>query len=94
VNEEAVQFLLIDEEARASGSACDACGWLGLVGATCQRCGGPLRVTQDVIEEMGAAVIGASGRVEHVQAPTPLSQHAVAAFLRFDVPHSAAQVVG
>ncbi|MEA2589755.1 MAG: peptide chain release factor subunit 1 [Actinomycetota bacterium] len=94
VNEEAVQFLLIDEEARASGSACDACGWLGLVGATCQRCGGPLRVTQDVIEEMGAAVIGASGRVEHVQAPTPLSQHSVAAFLRFDVPHSAAQVVG
>jgi hypothetical protein len=47
-----------------------------------------------VIEEMAAAVIGASGRVEHVQAPTSLSQHAVAAFLRFDVPHSAAQVAG
>jgi hypothetical protein len=92
VNEEAVQFLLIDEEARASGSACDACGWLGLVGATCPRCSGPMRATQDVIEEMAAAVIGASGQVEHVQAPTTLSQHSVAAFLRFDVPHSAAQV--
>ena len=93
VNEEAVQFLLIDEEARASGSACDMCGWLGLVGATCPRCSGPMRATQDVIEEMAAAVIGASGRVKHVQAPTTLSQHSVAAFLRFDVPHSAAQVV-
>jgi peptide chain release factor subunit 1 len=94
VNQEAVQFLLIDEEARAGGSACDTCGWLGLGGGTCPRCNGSLRATQDVIEEMAAAVIGASGRVEHVQAPTSLSQHAVAAFLRFDVPHSAAQVAG
>jgi peptide chain release factor subunit 1 len=93
-NEEAVQLLLIDEEAQAEGSACDRCGWLGQAGACCPRCGAPTRTTQDVIEEMAAAVIGAGGRVRHLQPPTMLTRYAVGAFLRFVVPCAATEVAG
>jgi len=90
VNQEAVQLLLVDEGAEVQGSACDNCGWLGLDGRACPVCGGNTRPAPDVIDEMAAAVIGASGRVDHVRPPTALSEHLVAAFLRFPVPRSPA----
>lgn len=83
---EAIQLLLVHDDEVVPGRVCDNCGWLGLEGAECPVCGQRVRETPDVIDEMVAAVIDASGRVEHVYAETPLAQHLVAAFLRFPVP--------
>jgi peptide chain release factor subunit 1 len=85
-DEQAVQLLLIHDDVTAPGRACDNCGWLGLDGDPCPVCAHETRATADVIDEMAAAVIDAGGQVEHVYAETPLSEHVVAALLRFPVP--------
>jgi peptide chain release factor subunit 1 len=84
-NEHAIQLLLVHDDEQVPGRTCDNCGWLGLEGEECPVCGERTHKSPDVIDEMAALVIDTSGRVEHVYADTPLSQHAVAAFLRFPV---------
>ena len=84
-NEKAIQELLVHDSEEAPGRACDNCGWLGLDGATCPVCGHQARATPDIIDEMAAAVVDASGTVKHVYADTPLSSRLVAAYLRFPV---------
>ncbi|HEV7864082.1 MAG TPA: hypothetical protein VGR20_15330 [Acidimicrobiia bacterium] len=86
VNENAVQVLLIHEDEQAPGRVSDRCGWLGRDEEECPVCGEQTRKTPDVIDEMAAAVVDSSGRVEHVYADTPLDPHVVAAMLRFPVP--------
>jgi peptide chain release factor subunit 1 len=86
VNEKAVDFLLINDDSQRAGRACDNCGWLGLTETECPVDGQPTRETVDVIDEMAEAVFESSGRVEHVYADTPLSEHTVAALLHFPVP--------
>ena len=48
-------------------------------------CGRLTRAAPDIINEMAAAVVDASGTVKQVYADTPLSSRPVAAFLRFPV---------
>jgi peptide chain release factor subunit 1 len=86
VNEKAVQVLLIHGDEQAPGRVSDQCGWLGRDDEECPVCGEHTRKTPDVIDEMAAAVVDSSGRVEHVYADTPLEPHVVAALLRFPVP--------
>jgi peptide subunit release factor 1 (eRF1) len=84
-NEHAIQLLLVHDDEQAPGRICDTCGWLGLEGQECPVDGQRTRTVPDVIDEMAALVVDTSGRVEHVYVDTPLSQHAVAALLRFPV---------
>jgi peptide chain release factor subunit 1 len=88
VNEHAVDLLLVDDDFQTPGRACDNCGWLGLpdAGPLCPVCGAATRDTPDVVDEMAEKVVETSGRVEHVYAETELSDHSVAAMLRFPVP--------
>ena len=86
VNEQAAQVLLIDDDQQAPGRVCGTCGWLGTEGDQCPVDGSPTRSTPDVIDEMAAAVVDASGHVKHVLAETELSRLKVAALLRFPVP--------
>ena len=85
VNEKAVDLLLVQNDVRAPGRACDNCGWLGLAEVECPICSSPTRATVDVLDEMETAVIDASGRVANVDPGTPLDAYTVAACLRFPV---------
>lgn len=82
----AVRTLLVQDEAVAPGVACDRDGWLALSGDTCPFCGGSVRRTPDVIDELVTAVIDEDGDVKHVKAETPLREHVLAATLRFPLP--------
>ena len=84
-NVHAIKLLLVHDDEQVPGRMCDSCGWLGLEGEECPVDAQRTRKAPDVIDEMAALVIDTSGRVEHVYADTPLSQHTVAAFLRFPV---------
>jgi peptide subunit release factor 1 (eRF1) len=88
-NEEAIEVLLVNDDAQAPGQACDNCGWLGLRDApdlVCPVCGHATRHTPDVIDEMATKVLDTSGRVEHVYVETDLAEQVVAALLRFPAP--------
>lgn len=83
----AVQLLLLQDGVQVHGVVCDESGWFALSGETCPLCGKAARKTPDVLDELASAVIEESGSVEHVRArDTPLSEHAVAAALRFPLP--------
>lgn len=82
----AVDTLAIQHGAVLEGVVCDESGWLALSGHTCPFCGKPTRRTADVLDELAETVIAESGTVEHVQADTPLTEHIVAASLRFPLP--------
>jgi peptide chain release factor subunit 1 len=87
VNAQAVQLLLADDDRECAGIVCPRCGWLGITRLTaCPVCGGSPRSAPDIVDEAAAAVIDASGEIEHVYADTPLRQHVVAALTRFPVP--------
>jgi peptide subunit release factor 1 (eRF1) len=82
----AVADLLVQEGVTVPGVVCDTSGWLATEGETCPVCGRPTRPTPDVVDELVEAVIDDGGRVEHVQAETPLRDHVAAASLRFPLP--------
>jgi peptide chain release factor subunit 1 len=82
----AIGRLLVHDEATAPGVVCEQSGWLGETSDTCPICGEPTRKSEDVIDELAQAVIDAGGTVEHVFADTPLTEHLVAADLRFPLP--------
>jgi hypothetical protein len=82
----AIQRLVIQEGATASGVVCDESGWLAESGGRCKICGRPTRRTGDVINELAEAVIDTSGTVEHVAADTALKVDITAARLRFPLP--------
>jgi peptide chain release factor subunit 1 len=90
-NAQAVENLLIQADVSAPGWVCDTCGWLSTRAGECPVDGNPIRATPDVIDDMAAKVLDASGHVEHVWAETPLRDHTAAALLRFPVPQPAAQ---
>jgi hypothetical protein len=82
----AIASLLVQVGAMSPGVVCDKCGWLGLSAEYCSVCGGPVRRTPDVIDELVEGVIDNGGSIEHVRADTELRRHAVAASLRFPLP--------
>jgi peptide subunit release factor 1 (eRF1) len=82
----AIQTLLVQEGAVVPGVVCDNCGWLGESGAACIVCGNATHSTPDVIDDLVETVIDDGGTIDHVQADTELTQHLVAASLRFPVP--------
>jgi peptide subunit release factor 1 (eRF1) len=81
-----VRELLVEDGAVVPGVVCDADGWLGSSAGRCPVCGGPVRETPDVIDELIEKVVDDGGSVEHVVADTPLREDIVAAFLRFPLP--------
>lgn len=94
VNEKAVELLLVQDDQRLPGRVCDRCGFLGLTETECPVDGSATRETSDIFDEMEAAVLDSSGRVENVRPGTDLDKHSVAAILRFPVPGPNAQVPG
>jgi Bacterial archaeo-eukaryotic release factor family 10 len=82
----AVGGLLVQDGAVAQGVMCDRDRWLAVAAETCPLCGGPVRHTPDVVDELVQVVIDSGGSIEHVAADTPLSEHVVAASLRFPLP--------
>jgi peptide chain release factor subunit 1 len=85
-NEHAVQLLLVDDDRQLAAVVCDNCGWLGLEATTCPVCGAAVGATPDVIDELAAAAIDAGGDVRHVRTESSLTEHLVAALVRFSVP--------
>ena len=56
--------LLVSQDYRAPGWRCGPCGALGLVGRTCNRCGGAMEAIDDVVEEAVDEALSQSCRVE------------------------------
>ena len=56
--------LLVSQDYRAPGWRCVPCGALGLVGRTCNRCGGEMEAIDDVVEEAIDVALAQSCRVE------------------------------
>jgi len=81
----AIDTLLIEEGAVASGVVCDQCGWMAVEGTTCPQCGRQLREVPDILDELTQAAIDEGGCITHVTVPTELSKHLVGALLRFAV---------
>jgi peptide chain release factor subunit 1 len=82
----AIKRLLVQNGAVAPGVVCDASRWLSSTGETCPFCGAPTRHTADVVGELVELVVDEGGSVEHVEAVTPITDHLVAASLRFALP--------
>jgi peptide subunit release factor 1 (eRF1) len=83
---QAVETLLVQDDAMAAGVVCTNCGWLGLSGETCPLCEHSTRHTVDIVDELAQAVIDESGSVRHVKADTDIKEHQTAASLRFPLP--------
>lgn len=56
--------LLVSQDYRAPGWRCRPCGALGLVGRTCNRCGGDMEAIDDVVEEAIDEALAQKCRVE------------------------------
>ena len=56
--------LLVSQDYRAPGWRCAPCGALGLVGRTCNRCGGDMEAIDNVVEEAVDVALSQSCRVE------------------------------
>jgi hypothetical protein len=82
----AVQLLLVQEAAALPGVVCDESGLLALSGDICPESGNPTRPVPDIIDELVTRVVDDGGAIEHVQAETALTDHVVAARLRFPLP--------
>jgi peptide subunit release factor 1 (eRF1) len=48
----AIDTLLVEEGAELPGVVCNYCGWLGLEGPRCTRCGHEVRPVPDVLDEL------------------------------------------
>jgi peptide chain release factor subunit 1 len=59
---------------------------MALEGEDCPQCGHQLRHTVDVIDELVQKVIDEGGSIVNVTVPTDLTNHTVAAALRFPLP--------
>jgi peptide chain release factor subunit 1 len=81
-----VQTLLVLEGATVPGVVCRQSGWLALSGEICPLCGNPTSHTPDVIDELAEAVVDEGGSVSHIEEDDRLSEHTVAAALRFPLP--------
>jgi len=82
----AIEALLVEEGAVAPGVVCGRCGWMAAEGTDCPQCGSQLRPVVDILNELADVVIDEGGSVIHVEVPTDLSKHRVAAALRFALP--------
>jgi peptide chain release factor subunit 1 len=76
----------VADGATAPGVVSDQSGWLALSGDTDPLSGNPTRKTPDVIDELAEAVIDEGGSVRHIEDDDRLSEHTVAADLRFPLP--------
>jgi peptide chain release factor subunit 1 len=79
-------LLLADGAATVPGVVCDTSRWLGRSGGSCPACGGPVRYTWDVVDELAEAVRAEGGVVRHITGHDGLGEHTVAARLRFALP--------
>ncbi|MEE8376548.1 MAG: hypothetical protein V3S26_09535 [Acidimicrobiia bacterium] len=82
-NRHAVAHLLVHDGAVMKGSLCPRCGGLSLRVEVCPECGAQTEDIPDLFETLTRAVVDAGGAVEHVMAPTRLSEDLVAARLRY-----------
>jgi peptide chain release factor subunit 1 len=82
----AIDTLYVQDGAVFPGVVCDESGWFATAGERCPLCGGELRSTPDVIDELVEAVIDEGGSIRHVRAETKLREHVAAAVLRFALP--------
>lgn len=82
----AIDTLRVEEGAVSPGVVCDESGWFATTGARCPLCGGELRSTPDVIDELIEAVIDDGGSSHQIRAGTELRERVAAAALRFALP--------
>jgi peptide chain release factor subunit 1 len=82
----AIDTLYVQDGAVSPGVVCDESGWFATAGERCPLCGGELRSTPDVIDELVEAVIDEGGSIRHVRAETELRERVAAAVLRFALP--------
>ncbi|NNF63622.1 MAG: hypothetical protein HKN07_05120 [Acidimicrobiia bacterium] len=84
VNQRAVDTLWLQTDEMMGGSECTDCGWLTVGGrGLCPACGESLTEVPDVFDAMAMSVRQHGGTVRTILAETPLSEHHVAASLRF-----------
>ena len=62
---------------------CGSCGAFSLTAGVCDECDGETVVVPDLFEALSRFVVDNGGSVEHVMAPTRLTDDLVAARLRF-----------
>lgn len=82
-NRHAIAHLWIHNGAVMEGSLCPHCAGLSPRVEECPECGEQTEDIPDLFEVTTRAVVDAGGTVEHVMAPTRLSEDLVAASLRF-----------
>lgn len=90
----AIDTLLIRDGTMVPGVVCDESRWLAAAGDLCPVCGGPARHTPDVLDELAAAVIEASGAVRQIAADLMPEEYLTAAKLRFASPPPDARDMG
>ncbi|HWF72649.1 MAG TPA: hypothetical protein VG186_04845 [Solirubrobacteraceae bacterium] len=84
---QAVQTLLVTEDATAPGVVCEEGHWLAAGGDRCPVCGRETRATEDVIEDLVEKVSESGGSVRHIRIEdTVLDKQLTGALLRFPLP--------
>ena len=83
VNRHAVARLFLHDGVSLGGFVCGSCGAFSLTAGVCDECDGESVVVPDLFEALSRFVVDNGGSVEHVMAPTRLTDDLVAARLRF-----------